>query len=70
MATSNIGKLASLPAEIRIEIWKYLRPQNDEIKTSLNILGTCLQLSSEIPPYIYPQEILTFKLSPKYGRKS
>lgn len=70
MASTNIGKLANLPAEVRAEVWENLRSQDDNMKTPMSILRTCRQLYHEISHHIYPKEILTFKLSPIYDRKS
>jgi hypothetical protein len=70
MASTNLGKLDNLPAEVRAEVWENLRSQDDNKKTSMNILSTCRQLYHEVFHHIYPKEILTFKLSPIYDQKS
>ncbi|KAN0122738.1 hypothetical protein V8E51_001064 [Hyaloscypha variabilis] len=70
MAPNNLGKFAMLPFELRSQIWAELKPRNDTSKSDLRILRACSQLSKEITPFIYNNEILTFQISPVYHRKS
>ncbi|PVH77758.1 hypothetical protein DL98DRAFT_591006 [Cadophora sp. DSE1049] len=66
MATHNLGLLKAFPGEIRAEIWRNLRPSAassasrnaSQGRDALGVLRAGRQLSEEIIPYLYDEEIL------------
>ncbi|KAL8792706.1 MAG: hypothetical protein Q9195_004681 [Heterodermia aff. obscurata] len=72
-----LGLLASLPVELRLQIWKYLSLNHDEIKDGgkspsqkLAILYTSRQINHEASAIIYANIDLHFTIEPHYDRKS
>jgi hypothetical protein len=71
MAPQNLGELAKLPAELRQIIWQNVGPQNGSgPKPSMGVLRTCRQLYDEVFPIMYNNEVLCFKVAPRYQYRS
>ena len=62
---SELGMLASLPRELRDEIWRYLSMQ-----TGFTYLQASRQVYDEAFPTIYNDAVLHFHVSLKYQYKS
>ena len=76
-STPGLGLLASLPAELRLEIWKHLPLDRDEIghgdkppRQKLAILYTSRQINHEASAVVYANIDLEFFIDPRYSRKS
>ncbi|KAL8897190.1 MAG: hypothetical protein Q9207_007334 [Kuettlingeria erythrocarpa] len=63
--STSLGRLASLPLELRDQVWAYL-----SIRSRLALLRTSRQLYTEGSPVLYKDVDLQFNIEPRYEYKS
>lgn len=63
--TTSLGRLASLPIELRDQVWAYL-----SIRSRLALLRTSRQLYTEGSSVLYKDADLQFNIEPRYEYKS
>lgn len=71
MGSENLGHFAKLSAELRIEIWKYLRSCSGPLPRfesgALGVLRACQKLNDEATYYLYENERLHLHVGPVHG---
>ena len=77
MTNPALGRLASLPLELRLQIWNYLPLDLDGVKDEgkpprqhLAILYTSRQINHEASTIVYANLDLQFTIDPYYNRKA